>query len=196
MRKARDYWRHEVAPALDPSRVVFVDETATNTRMDRTHGYAPKGKPVVGTVPHGHYKSLTFTAALRAGGLTAPQVLDGPMTGDRFHDYVTRVLAPTLRPGDVVVLDNLPCHKAARVRTAIEAAGCELRFLPAYSPDLNPIELAFARLKRLLRSDGHRTVPTLVRFLDAAARMFSAAECAAYIGHCGYGREPAMMTPN
>lgn len=185
-----------MAPALDPSRVVFVDETGANTRMDRTHGYAPKGEPVVGTVPHGHYKSLTFTAALRAGGLTAPQVLDGPMTGDRFHGYVTAVLVPTLRPGDVVVLDNLPCHKAARVRAAIEAAGCELRFLPSYSPDLNPIELAFAKLKRLLRSDGHRTVPTLVRFLGAAAKVFSPAECAAYIRHCGYGQEPATMTAN
>jgi transposase len=196
VRAAREHWRRAVTPALDPGRVVFVDETAANTRMDRTYGYAPKGRPVVGTAPHGHYKSLTFTAALRAGGLTAPQVLDGPMTGDRFHDYVTRVLVPTLRPGDVVVLDNLPCHKAVRVRAAIEAAGCELRFLPAYSPDLNPIELAFAKLKRLLRSDGHRTVPALMRFLDSACKGFSPAECAAYIGHCGYGREPATTTPN
>jgi transposase len=176
--------------------VVFVDETAANTRMDRTHGYAPKGEPVVGTVPHGHDKSLTFTAALRASGMTAAQVLDGPMTGDRFHVSVTQVLVPTLRPGDVVMMDNLPCHKAVRIRAAIEGAGCELRFLPAYSPDLNPIELAFAKLKRLLRSDGHRTVPTLVRFLDAATKVFSPAECAAYIRHGGYGREPATTTPN
>ncbi len=195
MRAARDRWRRETAPALDPSRVVFVDETAANTAMDRRYGYAPKGEPVVGTVPHGHYKSLTFTAALRADGLTAPQVLDGPMTGDRFHAYVTTVLAPTLRPGDVVVMGNLPSHKSARVRAAIEAAGGELRLLPAYSPDLNPIELAFAKLKRLLRSDGHRTVPTLVRFLDAAAKVFSAAECRNYIRHCGYGQDPATTIP-
>lgn len=196
MRAARDHRRDDVAPGLDPSRVVFIDETAANTRLDRTHGYGPKGEPVVGTVPHGHDKSRTFTAALRAGGVTATQVLDGPMTGDRFHASVTTVRVPTLRPGDVVVMDNLPCHKSARIQVAIEAAGCELRFLPAYSPDWNPIELAFAKLKRLLRSDGHRTVPTLMRFLDAAAKVFSADECAAYIRHCGYGQEPATMTAN
>lgn len=180
-----------MAPALDPSRVVFVDETGANTRMDRTHGYAPKGEPVVGTVPHGHYKSRTFTAALRAAGMTAAQVLDGAMTGVRFHEYVTTVLVPALRPGDVVVLDHRPSPTAARVRAAIEGAGCELRFLPPYSPDRNPIELAFAKLKRMLRSDGHRTVPTLTRFLDSAAKVFSADECAAYIRHCGYGEKPA-----
>lgn len=193
---ARDRWRDEVAPPLDPHRVVFVDETAANTTMDRRSGYAPKGEPVVGSVPHGHYKSLTFAAALRADGPTAGQVLDGPMTGERFHEYVTRVLVPTLRPGDAVVLDNLPCHKSARVRQAVEGAGCELRFLPAYSPDPNPIELAFARLKRLLRSDGHRTVPGLMRFLDSATRLFAAAECSNYIRHCGYGTDDATATPN
>ena len=99
MRAARDAWCNEVAPALDPARVVFVDETAANTTMDRRYGYAPRGEPVVGSVPHGHYKSLTFTAALRADGLTATQVLDGPMTGPRFRDYVATVLVPTLRPG-------------------------------------------------------------------------------------------------
>lgn len=196
MAAARDHWRNDVAPNLDPHRVVFVDETAANTAMDRRYGYAPKGEPAVGPVPHGHYKSLTFTAALRADGLTAGQVLDGPMTGERFHEYVTRVLVPTLRPGDVVVLDNLPCHKSARVRQAIEGAGCELRFLPAYSPDLNPIELAFARLKRLLRSDGHRTVPTLVRFLDSVTKLFAPTECGNYILHCGYGTDDATATPN
>lgn len=196
MAAARDHWRDEVAPHLDPHRVVFVDETAANTAMDRRYGYAPKGEPVVGSVPHGHYKSLTFTAAMRADGLTAGQVLDGPMTGERFHEHVTRVLVPTLRPGDVVVLDNLPCHKAARVRQAVEGAGCELRFLPPYSPDLNPIELAFARLKRLLRSDGHRAVPTLIRFSDSAAKLFAPTECGNYIRHCGYATDDATATPN
>jgi transposase len=176
--------------------VVFVDETAANTAMDRRYGYAPRGEPVVGTVPHGHYKSLTLTAALRADGLTAAQVLDGPMTGPRFREYVTAVLAPTLRPGDTVVLDNLPCHKAARVREAIEAAGCRLLYLPAYSPDLNPIELAFARLKRLLRSDGHRSVPALMTFLGSVRTAFRPDECRAYIRHGGYGQPPATPPPN
>jgi transposase len=176
--------------------VVFVDETAASTAMDRRYGYAPRGEPVVGTVPHGHYKSLTLTAALRAGGMTAAQVLDGPMTGPRFRDYVTAVLAPTLRPGDTVVLDNLPCHKSAAVRAAIEGAGCRLVFLPPYSPDLNPIELAFARLKRLLRSDGHRDIPTLLTFLGSVSRAFRPAECAAYIRHCRYGQPAATPLPN
>lgn len=196
MRAARDAWRDETAPALDPSRVVFVDETAANTTLDRRYGYAPRGQPVVGTIPHGHYKSLTFTAALRADGVTATQVLDGPMTGPRFREYVTTVLGPTLRPGDTVVLDNLPCHKAAGVRASIEAAGCRLVFLPPYSPDMNPIELAFAKLKRLLRSDGHRAVPTLVTFLESIRSAFAAVECAAYIRHCGYGHPPATPSPN
>lgn len=196
MRAGRAGWRDQVAPALDPARVVFVDETAANTRMGRRYGYAPRGEPVVGAVPHGHYKSLTFTAALRADGLTPTQVLDGPTTGTRFREYVATVLVPTLRPGDTVVLDNLPCHKSAAVRAAVEAAGCRLLSLPPYSPDLNPIELAFAKLKRLLRSDGHRSVPTLVTFLESVARAFRPAECAAYIRHCGYGHPPATDSPN
>jgi transposase len=172
-----------------------VDEMGASTKLDRTHGYAPKGVPVVGRVPHGHYKNLTFTAALRADGLVAGQVLDGPMNGDRFVAYVEHVLAPTLRAGDVVVMDNLPCHKRVRVREVIEGAGCRLLLLPAYSPDLNPIEMAFAKLKRLLRTDAHRAVPQLEVGLRAARTVFQAAECANYIRHCGYGN-PATPPPN
>ena len=175
--------------------MVFVDETAANTTHDRRYGYAPRGEPVVGRVPHGHYKSLTFTAALRAGGSTAGQVLDGAMTGERFREYVATVLVPTLRPGDTVVVDNLACHKSAGVRAAVEAAGCRLVFLPPYSPDLNPIELAFAKLKRAVRADGHREVPKLMTFLRAAGGIFRPDECRAYIRHCGYG-EPATTPPN
>lgn len=172
-----------------------MDETAANTTMDRRYGYAPRGKPVVGAVPHGHYKSLTFTAALRADGLVAAQVLDGPMTGERFRGYVVGVLVPALRPGDTVVMDNLPCHKSVAVRAAIEAAGCRLRFLPPYSPDLNPIEQAFAKLKRGLRTDGHRDVSTLVNFLEGVRHAYRPDECAAYIRHCGYGVIPATPPP-
>ena len=118
------------------------------------------------------------------------------MTGARFREYVTGVLVPALRPGDTVVLDNLPCHKSVAVRAAVEAAGCRLLYLPPYSPDLNPIELAFAKLKRLLRSDGHRAVPTLMTFLGSVGRAFRPAECAAYIRHCGYGQSPATDSPN
>jgi transposase len=196
VRAARDAWRREVTPALDPTRVVFVDGTAANTTMDRRYGYDPRGEPVVGSVPHGHYKSLTFIAALRAGGLTEPRVLDGPITGVRFREYVTAALVPALRPGDTVVLDNLPFHKSAAAQAAVEADGCHLRYLPPYSPDLNPIELAFAKLKRALRSDGHRAVPTLVTFLELARGAFRREECAAYIRHCGYGQPPATPLPN
>lgn len=180
---------------MDPNRVAFVDETGANTKIDRTHGYAPRGERVVGRVPHGHYKNLTLTAALRSDGLVAGQVLDGPMTGDRFVAYVERILVPTLRAGDVVVMDNLPCHKRAGVRDAIEKAGCTLRFLPAYSPDYNPIEMAFAKLKRVLRTDAHRTVPTLEVGLRTAGTLFRPTECAGYIRHCGYGL-PATPQPN
>lgn len=179
---------------MDPNRVAFVDETGANTKFDRTHGYAPKGNPVVGRVPHGHYKNLTFTAALRADGLVAGQVIDGPMTGDRFVAYVGQILVPTLRAGDVVVMDNLPCHKRVGVREAIEGAGCTLRFLPAYSPDFNPIEMAFAKLKRVLRMDAHRTVPKLEIGLRTAGTLFRPNECAHYIRHCGYGC-PATPPP-
>jgi len=117
------------------------------------------------------------------------------MTGARFRDYVTTVLVPVLRPGDTVVLDNLPCHTAAAVRAAVEAAGCRLLYLPPYSPDLNPIELAFARLKRLLRSDGHRAVPTLITFLESFRPTFRQDECGAYIRHCGYGQPPTTPPP-
>lgn len=194
VRAAREAWAADVLPNADPNRVVFVDETAANTKFARACGYAPKGEPVVGRVPHGHYKSLTFTAALRADGLVAGQVLDGPMNGDRFLAYVERVLVPGLRAGDTVVMDNLPCHKRAGVRAAVEAAGCTLRLLPAYSPDLNPIEMAFAKLKRVLRTDAHRTVPKLEIGLRTAGALFRPAECANYIRHCGYGL-PATPEP-
>lgn len=175
--------------------MVFVDETGADTKQERRYGYAPRGRRCVGGVPHGHYKRLTLTAGLRAGGLVAGQVLDGAMNGARFRAYVTGVLVPALRPGDTVVLDNLPCHKAAGVRQAVEAAGCHLRFLPPYSPDLNPIEMAFAKLKRTLRTDAHRTIPQLEVGLGAADTLFRPAECANYIRHCGYGL-PATPSPN
>jgi len=167
--------------------VVFVDETWASTDRARRTGRSPRGVPLVMPVPFGHWKTTTFVAALRADGLAAPVVIDGAMTGDLFVGYVEQHLAPTLRPGDVVVMDNLACHKRAGVKRAIEAAGAELRYLPPYSPDLNPIELAFAKLKRLLRSAGKRVVAEVERFLGEAMDAFAPAECAAYIRHCGYG---------
>jgi transposase len=166
---------------------VFVDETWASTNMARRTGRSPRGQPLVMPVPFGHWKTTTFVAALRADGLTAPTVIDGAMTGELFEAYVRQQLVPTLRPGDVVVMDNLSSHKRAGVRRAIEAAGAALVFLPPYSPDLNPIELAFAKLKRLLRSAGRRTVADLWDFLGRSLDAFGPDECAAYIRHCQYG---------
>lgn len=187
VRAGRRGWAADVLPDADPNRVVFVDEAAASTKFDRACAYAPRGGSVIGRVPHGHYKSLTFAAALRADGLTAGQVLDGPMTGDRFVAYVERVLVPTLRAGDVVAVDDRACHKRAGVREAIEAAGCRLVFLPPYRPDPNPLEMALAKPERVLRTDAHRTVPKLEIGLRTAGALFRPTECAGYIRHCGYG---------
>jgi transposase len=154
--------------------------------MTRRYGRAPVGERLVGTVPHGHWQTTTFVAALGIAGMTAPMVIDGAMTGDLFEAYVGQVLGPTLVPGDVVVMDNLSSHKRARVRELIEAAGCTVLFLPPYSPDLNPIELAFAKLKALLRKAGKRTVDELWEFLGQALDAFSPEECCNYFRHCGY----------
>ena len=143
---------------LDPARLVFLDETGASTKMARRHGRAPRGQRLRASVPHGHWKTTTFIGGLRLSGMTAPMVLDGPMTGGWFVAYVEQVLVPTLRPGDIVILDNLAAHKNAAARAAIEAAGAGVRFLPPYSPDLNPIENAFAKLKALLRKAAARTI--------------------------------------
>ena len=137
-------------------------------------------------MPHGHWKTTTFTGALRLTGMTAPMVLDGPMTGEWFLAYVEHVLVPTLRPGDVVILDNLPAHKGAAVRRAIEAAGARLLFLPPYSPDFNPIENAFSKLKAILRKAAARTVDNLWRVIGDSLDAFTPAECANYFTNAGY----------
>jgi len=138
-------------PWVDAAKLVFVDETWASTNMTRRYGRAPKGERLVESIPHGHWKVTTLVAALRSDGLVAPMVCDGALNGDLFVAYVEQVLVPTLRAGDVVVMDNLSSHKRKEVREAIEKAGCELWYLPAYSPDLNPIENAFSKLKALLR---------------------------------------------
>jgi transposase len=162
--------------------------------MTRRYGRAPVGERLVGAVPQGHWKTTTFVAALRADGLTAPMVVDGALTGDLFVAYAEQVLAPALRPGDVVVLDNLACHKRAGVRRPVEAAGAELRFLPPYSPDLNPIEQAFSKLKALLRKTGKRSVEDLWEFLGQSLDAFAPRECSNYIRHCGYPATPTSKT--
>jgi transposase len=181
----RDQWRAGQA-GLDIDRLVFIDETWASTNMTRRYGRAPRGDRLVDYVPHGHWKTTTFVAGLRASGLAAPLVIDGAMNGDLFVAYVEQVLVPELRAGDVVVMDNLSSHKRARVRETIEAAGCTLLYLPPYSPDLNPIEQAFAKLKALLRKAKERTVEGLWKFLGNALDLFEPEECRNYIRHSGY----------
>lgn len=154
--------------------------------MARTRGRSKRGTRCVAPVPHGHWKTTTFVGGLRAGGLTAPMVLDGPMNGPAFLAYVRRVLVPTLRPDDVVVMDNLAPHKAAAVRDAIRDAGASLRLLPPYSPDFNPIENALAKLKALLRKAAARTADALLGAIRDALPSFTPDECANYIAAAGY----------
>ncbi len=167
---------------------MFLDETWATTNMARRYGRAPRGQRVVDAVPHGHWRTTTVVAALRAEGIVAPLVLDGAIDGPAFLAYVEQFLAPALRPGDVLVMDNLGSHKVAGVREAVEARGASLLHLPPYSPDLNPIEMAFAKLKALLRSEAARTVEALWAAVGRLLDRFTPAECARYLAHCGYGR--------
>ena len=185
MARKRDRWRRHQA-RLDPRRLVFIDETWAKTNMTRTHGRCARGRRLVDKVPHGHWKTLTFLAALRCDAITAPFVLDGPINGEWFLAYVEQVLVPTLRPGDVVVMDNLGSHKGKAVRRAIRQAGAHLIFLPPYSPDLNPIEQVFAKLKTLLRKAAERSVEDTWRRIGQLLDHFSADECANYLVNSGY----------
>ena len=179
VRAAREAW-FEAQPDLDPERLIFIDETWLNTKMARLRGRAPRGERLRASLPHGHWKTTTFVAGLRLGGIDAPMVIDGPINGEIFLAYVRHVLVPTLRPGDIVVMDNLGSHKGAGVRAAIEAAGAELRFLPPYSPDFNPIENAFSKLKALLRKVAARTRDALWDAVGKAIDAFGAIECRNY----------------
>lgn len=186
MAERRAAWRAEVMPALDPRKLVFVDETWAKTNMTRTHGYAPKGQRLIDAAPHGHWHTTTFVGAITTRGWIAPLVLDGAINGEWFRAYVERVLVPDLRRGDVVVMDNLGSHTAAGVRRAVEGAGCRLLYLPPYSPDLNPIENAFSKLKGLLRAAAERTVDGLWTAIGVLLDRFTRRECRNYFRHCGY----------
>jgi transposase len=176
----------ELQPELDPERLVFIDETGASTKMARLYGRSPCGQRCHAPVPHGHWETTTFTGALRLQGLTAPMLLDGPMNAAAFLAYVEQVLAPTLNAGEIVVMDNLPAHKPAGVRRAIEATGAFLLYLPPYSPDLNPIELAFSKLKAILKKVAARTVTELWQAIADSLGSFTPAECRNYFTAAGY----------
>ena len=171
---------------FDPARLVFIDETWTNSAMVRLYGRGPIGERLVDYAPHGHWKIITFVGGLRLCGMTAPFVLEGAMNGPLFLAYVKQCLVPTLKRGDIVVMDNLPVHKVAGVREAIEAAGATLLYLPPYSPDLNPIEMAFSKLKAHLRKAAEHTVAGLLRRIGRVVKTFTPQECRNFLRHAGY----------
>lgn len=185
MQVARAQWK-ENQPALDVTKLVFLDETGASTNMTRTRGRAPRGERCVAAVPHGHWKTTTFIAGLRYQEISAPMVLDGPMDGAAFLAYVQQFLCPTLAPGDIVIADNLPSHKVTGIREAIEKTGATLRYLPPYSPDFNPIEKMFSKLKALLRKAAHRNISDLWDEIGKLLNAFSPTECANYFASSGY----------
>ncbi len=185
MKAAREAW-FEGQPDLDPSKLIFIDETGASTKMARLRGRANRGQRCRAAIPHGHWKTTTFTAGLSLNGMVAPMVLDGPMNGETFLAYIRQVLVPELEKGSLVIMDNLPAHKVTGVRQAIEDAGAWLLYLPPYSPDFNPIEMAFSKLKAALRKAAARTIPDLWNVIADAIEKFTPEECMNYFAKAGY----------
>src|ERR1700748_3390418 len=185
--RRRSQWTKD-QDRIDAGRLVFIDETWTRTDMAPLRGCAPRGSRLVAKVPHGRWKTMTFLAALRHDRIDAPWFIEGPIDGESFRTYVGKVLLPTLHPGDIVVMDNLGSHKGKVVRQLIRSAGAKLFFLPKYSPDLNPIEQVFAKLKHFLRKAAARTVDAVCLAISEALQLFTPEECASYLVNSGYGR--------
>jgi transposase len=181
----RASWREEFA-AIDPARLVFLDESGATTALARRYGRAPRGERVDAAVPHGHWKGVTLTAAVRLDGVGACLAFDGATNAACFETYIGACLAPTLRPGDIVVMDNLSCHKTAEVERLVRSVGAEVRYLPAYSPDFNPIEEMFSKLKEALRSAAARTVDALIEAMGDALRSVTPGDIFGWFNHCGY----------
>jgi transposase len=185
VKAARATWFARVV-ASAPERLIFLDETWFSTAMGRLYGYAPLGERLHDAVPFRRWTTLTFVAGLTSDGMIAPRVFQGAMNGTRFEDYIRRALIPKCRPGDVLILDNLASHKTCAVRATLKQAGLAVRYLPPYSPDRNPIEQAFSKLKRLARRAAERSVEGLTKLVRSVARKVRPAECQNYIRHSGY----------
>jgi transposase len=185
VKEARDQWPATVAAAA-PRRLIFLDETWFTTSMARLFGYAPCGQRLVDFLPYGHWQTTTFIGGLTKHGLIAPMVLDGAINAAAFTAYIEQILVKEIRPGDLVILDNLAAHKTAGVRATLARSGINVLYLPPYSPDLNPIENAFSKLKRLVRTAAERSVDGLWRAIGQLIDSFSPTECRSYFRHCGY----------
>jgi transposase len=183
--RRRERWK-AYQGRLDPARLIFIDETWAKTNMTRLRGWAPRGHKLLAKVPQGRWRTLTFLAALRYDRIDAPCVIDGPINGESFLAYVEQILVPTLKPDDIVIIDNLGSHKGHAVRRSIRATGAKLFFLPPYSPDLNPIEQVFAKLKALLRKAAERTVEATWKRIGTLLKAFTPQECANYFRNAGY----------
>lgn len=185
LKRRREQWiRYQTR--IDPARLVFIDETWVKTNMAPLRGWSPRGERLVAHTPHGHWKTMTFIAALRLDRVGAPWVLNGPINGAAFRAYVETQLVRTLKPGDIVILDNLGSHKGAMVRNVIRAAGAKVFFLPPYSPDLNPIEQFFAKLKHWMRRAAQRSVETVHNAIATALDTVTPTECRNYVQNAGY----------
>jgi putative transposase len=177
---------------IDPARLVFIDETWTKTNMAPLRGWAPRGQRLPGKAPYGHWKTMTFLAALRHDRVTAPWLIDGPIDGQSFLQYVEQVLVPTLKPGDIVIIDNLGSHKGKAVRHAIRAVGAKLFFLPKDSPDLNPIEKFFAKLEHWLRKAARRSAEAVCNTIAEILPLTSSTECSNFFAHAGYSKPQSI----
>jgi transposase len=186
VRREREYWQL-CMPGLDLDKLVFFDESGVNTIMLRLYGRCPQGQRLVDLVPAGHYSSSTLMSAMRLDGVVAPMLLDGPVNSEAFAGYVEKCLVPALEPGDILIMDNLPSHKSARVTAAVEGAGCILVYLPPYSPDLNPIEKMWSKVKTSMRMTAARTLDAVLDAVRVALRSITLADCEGYFDHCGYG---------
>jgi transposase len=174
-------------PGLDLNKLVFFDESGVNTLMARVRGRCPKGRRLVDSAPAGRYETLTLMSAIRLDGVVAPMLLDGPVNAETFAGYVETCLAPALEPGDILIMDNLPAHKSVRITQAVEDAGCELVYLPPYSPDYSPIENMWSKVKARLRKTAARTFDAVVEGVKDALHAITLDDCEAYFQHCGYG---------
>ena len=185
MARRRQRWKKHQG-RIDPARLIFIDETWTKTNMAPLRGWCRRGERLRAKVPHGHWKTMTFLAALRCDRIEAPWLLDGPINGESFRVYIGHVLLPTLKRGDVVIIDNLGSHKGQAIRTLIRSVGAKLLFLPPYSPDLNPIEQVFSKLKHLLRAAAPRSFQATSDCIGELLERFTGSECANYLANSGY----------